>query len=320
MIVLTGMKIVVVSGSKILEPLIASLFLIAPGALFTYLGVGAILFGDTFTKYLGVAIAALGAAAILYGLRLGAKTYRGASRASRVRRLIKGYRGGVVELAEPLMLVPGVLTLSTSVQVMTRISGPSRFVITTPLFTPLSAGYPRDRLSFAGETTGRYVVAVWRGGEGLAVLPAYCSDDFCISLLDPSLNGGEERSMVISGERVRLEVSVSGGIIHGLLSLEGDVGQASVYLKYAGGPGAPIVAEVFKAKRPGRHVFKSRIDLEEPAIVVINLGEPDLGVLASKLGLKAPAIAGSPTLLSGVYLGVKARKGLREETLEKVIA
>ncbi len=152
------------------------------------------------------------------------------------------------------------------------------------------------------------------------MLPAYCSDDFCISLLDPSLNRGEERNIVLSDESVRLEASVNGGIIHGLLSFEGDVGQASVYLKYTGGPGAPIVAEVLKAKHPGRHMFTSRIDLEEPAIVVINLGEPDLTVLASKLGLKAPAIAGSLTLLSGVYLGVKVKKGLREKTLEKAIA
>ncbi len=160
--------------------------------LLGYLGAGMVVFGeDLVIKVTGVIILSIPIGVTIFAMRYIIYGIESKKILERIASSIIEYRDGILYIRDiGREFMPGILRFYTTVE---TVGGghtpPQRYIRTRYFFIsiPLLSGL-KEHIDFRYAFNHGYVFAVNSDGEGIALIPAYCGNRCCISVLDPMFN------------------------------------------------------------------------------------------------------------------------------------
>ena len=238
----------------------------------------------------------------------------------RLRGLVMDYRGGTLYLGDSVEgFVPGYIYMFATLTVLPHgTGGPSAMVHSffIPVGEPVRGA---RRLSYGFAYPRGYYVIVGGDSMGSAMLPAYCRGKVCIAVADPGLHGAEAAAYLSdpgSGATLRLRI-LPGCRVEGELRAPCD---AAAYLVYRWRD-VEVGVRLAETRGGGVNVFRKKLCLGRPAVLLINLDNTDLDHIPLHLVNKRKAALGHPWGEAGLeaQLRVRGRLG-RVKTVSRTMA
>ncbi len=237
-----------------------------------------------------------------------------------ISRSIAGYRDGKLVLRGAVLgrFTPGYLHIHGEWRYV-YVRTTQRYTSTETHFIPIpfrrGGGGVLDYRYAAGRG---YVFFTDKNGIGNALIPAYCSSDVCVAVLDPAHLPSTREDIELSApdKGAYAYVRIRQGVLEGRLTrVSGGRGKLRLLLRYSSEE-TSIEHELAALREPGSTDIHHNLGPAEPVVLVLPRNHVRLDVAAEKMGCRSPCGIGASVSYKPVALELwLGREKLASHTL-----